>query len=347
MKYANVFLLNNIQPIGGIETYLWELAKKYSAYDIVVAYKEADKKQLERLQSKIRCIKLNKPIECKKCFMAYNVDTELVKADEYIQVIHANYEIQKLKPNTSPNVSKYVGVSKWVSDAYKRLLQKEGIYKDIEVCYNPITIDKPKKVLRLITASRLSKEKGKDRMIQLAEKLIEKEIPFIWLVFTNDEIPTIPGFIKMPSNLDIRNYITDADYLVQLSDTEGYCYSVMEAWILNTMTITTPVPSFYEQGLIESLNGYVIDYDMNNLDKFVDLIYTGVHNFTWNAPKDKYDELLIKEPNTYNPKDFIKVKAIQTFYDTFRDTWVMKDTTILIDKKDKKEYIKLGAIPIK
>ena len=338
VKYNNVFVVNGIQQLGGVETYLWEIAKKYHAYDIVIAYREADAKQLDRLKKLVKCIRLNKPIECKRCFQAYEFDYDMVKADEYIQVIHANYEIQELPPNISPNITKYVAVSKWVADAYKRLLEQRDIHKDVEVCHNPITIEEPKKLLKLISPTRLSKEKGKDRMIKLADKLIEKDIPFIWLVFTDGDIPTLPGFIKMPVSMDIRSYIKDADYLVQLSDTEAWSYSILESWCLGTMTITTPIPSVYEQGLVDGLNGYVIDYDMSDLDNFIDKIYKGVHKFSYTPPKDRYDELLIKEPSKYDLNDYVDVKATRNFYDTERDVWVMDNRVFTIEKKDLPLY---------
>ena len=50
VKYNNVFFVHTIQALGGVETYLWEIAKKYHEYDVVIAYREADAKQLERLK---------------------------------------------------------------------------------------------------------------------------------------------------------------------------------------------------------------------------------------------------------------------------------------------------------
>ena len=34
MKYANVFYVPHFNIIGGIETYIYELVKKYGKYDI-------------------------------------------------------------------------------------------------------------------------------------------------------------------------------------------------------------------------------------------------------------------------------------------------------------------------
>ena len=38
MKYTNVFYIPHFNVIGGIETYIYELAKKYSKYKIVMRY---------------------------------------------------------------------------------------------------------------------------------------------------------------------------------------------------------------------------------------------------------------------------------------------------------------------
>ena len=346
VKYSNVFFVHCIQALGGVETYLWEIAKKYKDYDVVIAYQEADGKQLERLRKLVRCIRVTegKPIECKRCFHAYEFDYNLVKADEYIQCIHANYEIQGLPVNISPKITKYLAVSKWVGEAYQRLLKKRGIDKKVEVGYNPITVEPPKKILKLISPTRLSPEKGKDRMIKLAEALIKNNIPFIWLVFTDSEIPKLPGFIRLDPQIDVRDYIAEADYLVQLSDTEGYCYAVMEAWCLGTMTITTPVESFYEQGLKDGENGYVIDFEMPDLDTFVKKIYIGIHDFKYKPKPDGYEQLIIKEPSHYSLDEFIKVKASRNFYDTLRELWVMEGTPIMIEKKDIDYYLGVGCV---
>lgn len=349
VKYANVFHVHCIQQLGGVETYLWEIAKKYHQYDIVVAYEEADYKQLERLRKLVRCVRVteNNPLVCKRCFHAYEFNYNLVKADEYIQCIHANYEIQGLPPNISPNITKYIGVSSWVSEAYERLLKQRGIDKKVEVAHNPISIEKPNKILKLISPTRLSPEKGKDRMIKLAEALIRNNIPFIWLVFTDSEIPKLPGFVRFDPQINVRDYIAEADYLVQLSNTEGYCYAVMEAWCSGTMTITTPVPSFYEQGLEDGNNGYIIDFEMPDLDNFVKKIYNGVHKFEYKPKNDGYEDLIIKEPSKYDLNDYMQVKSTKNFFDTLREVWVMQDTLITIDKNDKSYYLGVGCVECK
>ena len=64
-------------------------------------------------------------------------------------------------------------------------------------------------------------------MIKLAKELSDKKIPFEWHVFTNKSDIDSDFFIARKPKLNIINDIAEADYLVQLSDSEGYCYSIV------------------------------------------------------------------------------------------------------------------------
>ena len=60
-KYANVFFVPHFNIIGGIETYIYELVKKYKDIEIVVAYSNIDsnKKQLRRIREYAKVIKVD------------------------------------------------------------------------------------------------------------------------------------------------------------------------------------------------------------------------------------------------------------------------------------------------
>ncbi|MBQ4032017.1 MAG: hypothetical protein II625_09715, partial [Bacilli bacterium] len=55
IEHDNILYIRDISPLGGVETFIWEMLKKYSKYDIAVVYKTADKKQLERLKQYCMC----------------------------------------------------------------------------------------------------------------------------------------------------------------------------------------------------------------------------------------------------------------------------------------------------
>ena len=298
IKLKNVFYHHTLLPIGGIETFMYEMAKSYSkSYDITVMYKKADERQLERLSRYVRCVKYTgQNFKCERLFTTYDISViDTCEADYIAQVIHANYKAIKLKPNTHPRINEYIAVSETVADAYKEL---SGI--ECKVIYNPLMPDKPKRVLHLISATRLTKEKGRARMEILADKFTEAGIPFTWLVFTNStEGFNNPNMIMLPPRLDLTDYIADADYLVQLSDTEGYCYSVNEALNLGTSVIVTDLETFKEEGVTKD-NGFLLPLDMENID--VKAIYNARMKFEYSPREDSWSEMLAKGKSDYTKK---------------------------------------------
>lgn len=321
MKYANVFYVPHFNIIGGIETYIYELVKKYGKYDITVVYSDptSDIKQLNRIRKYARVIKLGQEkIKCERLFIMYRCVIEPFEADYIIQITHADYKAQNLQPNKDPRINEHYAVSKAVAKTYEEI---SGL--ETKVCYNPLTIEKPKKMLRLISATRLTKEKGRDRMIKLAEELDKAGIPYTWLVFTNNRLPfPNPNIIYMNPRLDIRNYIANSDYLVQLSDTEAWSYSVLESLCLGTPVIVTPIPCFKEMEIENGKNGYIIPFDMSDIP--IKEIYENIPEFTFKPPKDIYDKLLIKKPTTYNPNEKFQCRALKNYTDIMFNKTIKK-----------------------
>lgn len=294
------------------------LAKKYQHYDITVYYKTGDPKQIQRLREyvRVRQYKTGEIIKCEKAFFNFDTDIiDFVEAEEYVEIIHADFKayakIWNIKPNVNPKITKYIAVSKVAADAFEELT---GIKP--EVCYNPLVLDPPKKVLKLITASRLTKEKGRDRMIKLANALDAAGIPYIWTVFTNDKNAILnPNVIYLKPRINgITDFIADADYLVQLSDTEAYSYSIWEALTLGTPVIVTPLPVLKEMGA-DGTNSIIIDWDVKNVP--VDAIYKGLPKFEYTAKKDRWGTIMAKGKSTYQKEKstLVKVSAIKRYFD--------------------------------
>lgn len=160
-----------------------------------------------------------------------------------------------------PNVDGLiVPVSQAVVNSFKNELQNKEVKVINNICYLP---NKP---LKLISLTRATHEKGIDRIIQLANQLNSENIPFSWLVFTEGKLPQIKGLIKADTNIMATSYIQDADYLVQLSDSEAWCLSVEEALMNGVPVITTPLEALKEVGVIDGVNGYIVPFDMNGID---------------------------------------------------------------------------------
>ena len=182
-------------------------------------------------------------------------------------------------------------------------------------------------------------------MIKLANALDKAGIPYEWRIFTNDSLP-IPNenVIYMKPRLDIRDYIADADYLVQLSDTEAFSYSILESLCLGTPVIITPIPSSIEMGVKNGINGYILNFSMEDIP--ITQIYTNIPKFTFKSPKDIYDKLLIDEPTTYNGEKIVEVKCIKSYYDNELERQIAKNEILKVRISRAEELInrEIGAL---
>lgn len=297
VEYKNVFYFADINSIGGVETMFYNLARKYGkTHDILVLYRTGDEKQIERLRKFVHVRRYyGQHISCEKAF--FNFDTtpiDSIDAKEYSVILHSDYQARKIRVPDHPKINRWIGVSENVCNT----AEAQSGHK-VELCYNPIVVDKPSKVLHLVSATRLTAEKGKNRMKILADMLTEAGIPFIWTVFTNDVVPIDnPNVVYMKPCLTVTDYIADADYLVQLSDTEGYSYTVLEALSLGTPVITTPCPVYKEMGL-DNTNSIIVPFDMTNVP--IDAIYKGIKKgFKYTPHPDRWDELLAEGKSNYD-----------------------------------------------
>ena len=269
--YSNVFFFAYINKIGGVETMFWELARKYHQYDITIFYQSGDPQQLSRLKKYVRCVKFTgQMIECKRAFFNYDIRPFIdhVKAENYYQIIHANYELQKLTPYIDPRITDYIAVSEANAEVFRRYTGLE-----CKVCANPLTLDPVVPPLFICAAQRMTAEKGFKRIKSLVNALDRTEIRYYFLIFTNTpQAISSPNVIYMQPRLDIRPFIAASDLFVAVSDSEGRCYSVGEKrGDGHGKLLITPVPSFYEQGCDDS-NSILLEFDCSNLDEVIEQI---------------------------------------------------------------------------
>ena len=128
-----------------------------------------DAKQIERLAKLIPTHKYSGgTLVCDKFFCQYAVDIlENVQANDYFYIVHCDYKTNGFMPITHPKINHYIGVSQLVCDSFTELT---GL--PCELIYNPVVIDKKaKKPLVIVSAMRMSPEKGKDNIIKIANKL--------------------------------------------------------------------------------------------------------------------------------------------------------------------------------
>lgn len=123
-------------------------------------------------------------------------------------------------------------------------------------------------------------------MLKLATELKRAGVKFRWTIFTdlslyNQKPFNLEEIIYMKPSHDFFDYIVEADYGVQLSDTEGYSYFINECLQYGTPVITTNFPSVCES-VEDGTNGYILDMNLSNLD---------IDKLMNNIPKNfKYEE---------------------------------------------------------
>lgn len=312
---TNLFYFKQLNSIGGIETFFYNLAQKYGKdFDITILYKEGNKKQVERLSKLVRMRKYKdgERVRCKRAFCAFNTDIlDYIDADEYYQVLHGDYRALGVLPMQHQKLQKYVACSQVVSDAYADITGKVA-----EVAYNPVVVQKPRKALRLISATRLTPDKGWNRMLQLAKALDDAGVPYQWDIYSDMHKPVDnPNITLHKPRLDIINYIAAADYFVQLSDAEGYCYSVVESLCAGTPVIVTDFAVAHEIGVINGKNGWIVPMDMSNLP--IEDICKGVKKFKYTPLEDRWGEFLLPIPPTYEEEmnQTVKVRCKHIYFD--------------------------------
>lgn len=311
IEAANLIYVSNFNVIGGLETFIYELAKKYNKYEIVVVYNTGHKNQIERLKKYVRVIQ-NRPeyrYKAKKCFINYDSNIlNQVEAEEVICMVHAMYKTQNLMPNKDPRITSYCAVSEAARKEYEELIGKK-----VKVARNPLTLEDEDPAIFLISATRLTKEKGKDRMIKLAEEMDKAGIKYTWLIFTNDIIPiNNPNIVYMKPRLDIRPFIAairGKGYGVQLSDCEGDCYFTRECEALGVPLIVTPIPSFKEQGLEEGKNCYFMPFDMKEIN--IGRIRT-IPEYKGYIKEDNWEKHLVKKKSNYKERKEMKYEVEAT-----------------------------------
>ena len=331
----NIFWFTHINSIGGVESFYWYLAQKYQDRDITIYYKTGDEAQISRLRQFVEVRKhKGELITCEKAFFNYNTDIiNYVKAKEYIQILHAVTPFP-----IHPKITKVLGVSNAVCDAYRK---RTG--KDIELAYNPIVVQKPKKVLHLLSATRLSHEKGKARMETLAKILDANDVAYTWEVFTNDKTGiNNKNVIFRKPELSIIDHIASADWLIQLSDDEAYCYSVVEALCVGTPVIVTDCKVFHEIGVEHGKNGIVLKHDFKTVP--VSLIRKGL-KFKYDPLPDRWDAILADGESEYKKKFGIMVDLhiIRPYFDLQLKRQVQKGEVITVNMVRADELIEFGV----
>lgn len=145
-------------------------------------------------------------------------------------------------------------------------------------------------------------------MLVFAKKLKEKGVRFVWLVCgdnswnpryfeeTRNKFKDIEEVYFVGYKKDITVGLEMADYLVQLSDFEGCPLSILEALKMGVPCIVTGWGGVNEL-VKEGENGYILDMQLSDLDKKLDLIVNKIPKFEYKPLSSVDDWIKIIQEN--------------------------------------------------
>lgn len=356
IKTQVVIFRSFLSIIGGIETAVYNaccLLKDY--YDIIFLYDNCETKQLRRMQKQVRCIKYTgQQTECDVLLLyGFNPSSvfNTVKAKRPIQQICCNVKDVSYKYSHNGIVKEFFADS----NASAMEFMKQNPQFKCGTLHNLFNIGTPKKCLRIMTASRLSWEKGYDKMKAMAKRMNEKGIPFIWTVFTNDKPnEEIDGFIFMKPRLNVIDYMKGNDFGFQGSKTESWGNTVTEFLECGLPVIVSDWASVREQ-VEDGVNGYILKQDLSNMDEVIDKMYNNdLKGFKY-EPKYSIKEWtdiigdLGGKKDTYEPEvvNGYEVQVIKSCFYTLENKQCVAGDILVIETEERlndlvnRGYVKL------
>lgn len=266
----DIVIYTSQKDINGIFTWIYSFCRRMTAaydYDIAVVHEGMSPDMIRKLSSSAYVCRNGSPIRCKTLIMMKIADTipTTIRYDKSIQILHSPYLSPSWKlPKDRDEI---IPVSQVVKESWD--LSAKPIYN--LTCPDDTC-------LHLISATRLTtEEKGLQRMKQMCRMMTAVGIAFEWDLY-GDKDPCIKGITYKGLTVDIRNKIRSSDYLVQLSDEEGFCYSIMEALEEGTPIICTPIKVLEELNIHNKEHGHIVpfsmDFDINIIRDIPKVNYT-------------------------------------------------------------------------
>lgn len=335
--------------IGGIETFIYALCQKLNEYyDITVLYESIADGQLDRLEDIVECIRLtpNKRIVCDTLLINRITDSipKNVSAKQTVQMVHGCYDGYTIPQDRDRIVC--------VSDVVKAFYGEQT--KDADVIHNIIpSCETPEKPLLLVSTTRLTIEKGGERIVRLANLMNNQGVKFLWLCFTDGILPNgaPDNLVQMNPTLYADAVVRNANYLVQLSDSEGFGLSIVEALSYGTAVITTPIPVLSEIQCVENKNCYIVPFDFD--DTFDTTVFRKRLHFgyTFDNPVPsiaKWRELLgnTKPNGGYDPNGLVHLRVIQDYTDLERNEDMKIGAEFYTRRKRAKRIVNAGCAEI-
>jgi len=337
--------------IGGIETFVYNFCYyMHKYYDIIVLYDALfEASQMARLLKYVPVVQnTSKKIICDtviNCRIVKKVPAN-IKYKKSIQMSHTC----RLDLWHQTKVPQDLDETVFVSEAAAQSFSEEERSAKYKVIHNMTIPYEGDRALLLISATRPTPEKGMNRMLALANMLNNANIPFIWLYFSVERIHGAPdNLVYMTPTLDIMPYIKAADYLVQLSDSEAFCYSIIEALEVGTAIISTPLPVLDELEVKDGEHGYIVPFEVEGFDCKRLLEIPKFYYKRDNAKIIKQWRAILgktKPKHQYKPGKGVSVRCIKPYRDLVLNR-MLKAGEVVIMSEDRAEKITAAGYGIK
>ena len=232
-------------------------------FDLVIAYKPAEiPYALYQFSSLKRAV----------WFHTFEFDGNPYDMDRYvINTLNSFDKIYCVSQSIKDRLNSYPDLEFHKTEVFHNIMDKDWIIRKADM--EAPEIDSS--FTRIVTVARLVKEKRVDRIIAIAQKLIEEGYGFHWYVVGDgpekkkllemvvdsklDGSITFLGYKENP-----YPYINACDIYVQTSEIEGYCTTTMEAKILEKPVVTTDAPGMREQ-FTDGVDGLITDMSEEGL----------------------------------------------------------------------------------
>ena len=275
--------------IGGIETANRQIAKAFADRNIAFIFEQADQTQAMELAKTCDVIIDDKQRQYETdVLILSNYDSaplilSRIKAKKVYQFIHTDWDAFKrrwegFRWSPDAKIDKFVSVSETAQEGVKKAFEVDSI-----VCRNILApVDETSRKMVFLVLSRATREKGIDRLLAFVDRLEAAGKNFVvFLCSTIEQLPmqtqkqikASNNILVMPPSPYSQELLKSADYLVQLSLIESYCYSVREALQRQVPVIVSKIPAF-EEIIKDGENGYILEDDLSNLD--IDKIFNHV-----------------------------------------------------------------------
>lgn len=281
---------SELYKIGGIETAAKQISQAFADYDLTfIVGAKADLTQVKEL-AKRHSVVIDNGVDKYKAdvLLLMNYDSaqhiiDRVEAKKVYQFCHADWQglidsgaFRGFQLEIHPRVDKVIAVSETAQKGLKTAFNIDSIVVPNILC--PLE----DKRLVFLCLTRATIEKGIDRLLDMVDSFNAAGKNFVLFLcaplegavkMIQDRVKSTRNILVLPPSPYTQELLRSADYLVQLSSNESYCYSVREALQMQVPVIVSDIPELSKL-VKEGENGFVIKNDMSNLD--VDKIFNKV-----------------------------------------------------------------------